>query len=570
MIKSALQIGKVTVCLQVFFLVLLLTGCSHNNSPISLYKSQLATLDSLIELRQQFQNIKEHDIRLLKEELHKRSSSTTKKYDINKDIQDLYRGYICDSLIFYIHENVRISKLLKDKNKTIESNISLATYLAKSGMYLEALVLMNSIDRNYVSGDLLPSYYWAYNIIYRQTAYITKDRIISKGVFSPLAKRYQDSLTTLVKSDSPMYYEAYLEKYIDEKRYIKALQLLKEQLREVKPGDKEYATIWYNIGDIKNMMGDKKGFFEAMLNSAIEDMKQGTKDHASLHRIARTLYGWDEVSRAAKYIQVCMEDAYFYNANLRSLQIAKTLPVVTQAYEKKNQSYIHSLHTKVIAIFILLFLCSTILALVIIQRNKLSRVQRHLKKSNEALNALSNKLYEANTHLNAVNKELVENNFIKESYVAHFIRLSSEYINRNEKYKLEINKMLRKGKIDDAIKMTMYINSDDSDLEEFYRNFDKAFLSIFPNFIEEYNKLMSEECTFLALDKNRSNMTLTSELRVFALIRLGFNDSATIAQMLRYSINTIYNIRSKAKNKASVPKDEFESYIMKIGVLSTE
>ena len=148
--------------------------------------------------------------------------------------------------------------------------------------------------------------------------------------------------------------------------------------------------------------------------------------------LARTLYDWDEVSRAASYIQICMEDVYFYNANLRSLQIAKTLPVVTQAYEKKNQSYIMSLRTKVVVIFLLLFFCVGILIVVVVQKNKLSRMHRKLQESNDSLNVLSHKLADANTHLNEVNNELVENNYIKENYVAHFIRLSSEYIGKNK------------------------------------------------------------------------------------------------------------------------------------------
>ena len=118
--------------------------------------------------------------------------------------------------------------------------------------------------------------------------------------------------------------------------------------------------------------------------------------------------------------------------------------------------------------------------------------------------------------------------------------------------------------------MTLGAGADDEDLEEFYANFDEAFLAIFPHFIEEYNKLMAPGNEVVLTDKQKERKTLTSELRVFALIRLGFTDSATIAQMLRYSINTIYNIRSKAKNKATVSKDSFEALIMRIGTLSTD
>lgn len=197
-------------------------------------------------------------------------------------------------------------------------------------------------------------------------------------------------------------------------------------------------------------------------------------------------------------------------------------------------------------------------------------MHRKLQESNDSLNVLSCKLTDANVHLNEINNELMENNYIKENYVAHFIRLSSEYIDKNQKFRLEVNKILRKGKIEEALRMTLGAGTDDEDLEEFYANFDEAFLAIFPHFIEEYNKLMAPGNEVVLTDKQKERKTLTSELRVFALIRLGFTDSATIAQMLRYSINTIYNIRSKAKNKATVSKDSFEALIMRIGTLSTD
>lgn len=553
-----------------FVMVTCLVGCTEHQSSISLYTKQLTTLDSLIELRLQFQAKKEQDIKNVKKKLSKLPALSPQRYELNKEIQQLYRGYICDSLIYYIYENIKLSKLLHDDARTLDSEMFLATYLAKSGMYLEALVLMDSIKRAEVSEDLLPSYYRAYNLIYRQIAYISKDKVLAEHVFSPSAKLYQDSLIAVVDSGSIVYYDVCMQKYIDEKKFDEALALSEERLSSMTPDDRENAGVWYNIGDMKYSMGDKNGFFEAMLNSAIKDMQLCIKDHASLHRIARTLYEWDEVSRAAGYIQICMEDIYFYNANLRSLQIAKTLPVVTQAYEKKNQTYITNLRTGVTVIFLLLFLCIGILVVVIVQKNKLSRMHCKLQESNDNLNALSSKLADANIHLNEINNELMENNYIKENYVAHFIRLSSEYIDKNQKFRLEVNKTLRKGKVEEALRMTLSAGVDDEDLEEFYANFDEAFLSIFPHFIEEYNKLMSEENQVVLTDRQKDRKTLTSELRVFALIRLGFRDSATIAQMLRYSINTIYNIRSKAKNKSVVSKDSFEVLIMKIGTLSAE
>ena len=196
-----------SICLcSLFSLVLFvmcLAGCTGQQSPISFYRKPLMTLDSLIALRPRFQAEKEQEIKAAKKKLGSLPASSPKRYELNKEIQQLYRGYICDSLIYYIYENIRLSRQLKDHEKTLESEMSLAVYLAKSGMYLEALVLMDSIKRADVNDELLDLYYRAYNLIYRQKAYISKDKVLAERVFAPLAKVYQDSLFAVVDSGLP-------------------------------------------------------------------------------------------------------------------------------------------------------------------------------------------------------------------------------------------------------------------------------------------------------------------------------------------------------------------------------
>ena len=207
-----------SICLcSLFSLVLFvmcLAGCTGQQSPISFYRKPLMTLDSLIALRPRFQAEKEQEIKAAKKKLGSLPASSPKRYELNKEIQQLYRGYICDSLIYYIYENIRLSRQLKDHEKTLESEMSLAVYLAKSGMYLEALVLMDSIKRADVNDELLDLYYRAYNLIYRQKAYISKDKVLAERVFAPLAKVYQDSLFAVVDSGSTIYYDVHIQKYI--------------------------------------------------------------------------------------------------------------------------------------------------------------------------------------------------------------------------------------------------------------------------------------------------------------------------------------------------------------------
>lgn len=474
---------------------------------------------------------------------------------------------MCDSLISYQHRNIELAKAMNDSYKVVESEIALATTQVKSGMYLEAMLQMNGIPRKDVPKDLEDRYYYVYYVIYRQIPNVTKDKILSQTLFTPASKLYQDSLLNVVTEGSDLYFDVHMDKYIDEKKYDEAFRLAQYRQSMSDPSDRDYATMLYNVGRIKQLTDDEDGFFEDNVRASIQDMIFCVKDHASLHQVVQYLYKHNDVLRAADYLQICMEDADFYNANLRSLQLAGTLPLVTQAYEKEIQANIRDLNLRFYLIIVVFMFALAILALVIIQKNKLAKVHKALSLSNKQLSGLTQELEVANNHLNKVNAKLIENDYIKECYVAHFIQLSSVYMDKNQKFKQEINKKLRQGNIEDALKLTLYGVGINEELEEFYQHFDEAFLSIFPNFIEEYNKLMTEANQIVLDDKQK---VLSSELRVFALIRLGFKDSSTIAGLLRYSVNTIYNIRSKAKNKAAVPKDTFESSIMNIGVVSAD
>jgi len=171
-------------------------------------------------------------------------------------------------------------------------------------------------------------------------------------------------------------------------------------------------------------------------------------------------------------------------------------------------------------------------------------------------------LSSANEKLSILNVQLDEANRIKEEYVAFFINQCSIYLERFERYKKLISKRLSVGQIDKLSEMVNNKKNVEMDLDELYQSFDKAFLRIYPNFIEEVNKLLKPE------ERYPSTNVLNTELRIFALIRLGINDSAQISDFLRYSLRTIYNYRSRVKAKSVIENDDFESKIMGIGSIS--
>ena len=86
-------------------------------------------------------------------------------------------------------------------------------------------------------------------------------------------------------------------------------------------------------------------------------------------------------------------------------------------------------------------------------------------------------------------------------------------------------------------------------------------MQLFPTFVEDFNTLLAEGEQIYP----KANERMSTELRIFALIRLGITDSVKIAQFLRYSVTTIYNYRTRVRNKALGERDEFETKVMQIG-----
>ena len=241
-----------------------------------------------------------------------------------------------------------------------------------------------------------------------------------------------------------------------------------------------------------------------------------------------------------------MSDANFYNARLRSIQISKSYPLIAGTYELEREQQQNKLELMLTIISILTLLLVITVVGIVIQIRKISRDRKHTLVLNEKLKHN--------------NESLAEANKIKEVYLGRFLSFCSAYIDKMEAYQRSLNKKAKDGNLEELYKMLKSKQFIEDELTEFYHDFDNAFLNIFPNFVEQFNALLLENERVVP----KQEEILTTELRIFALIRLGITDSQRIAEFLRYSITTIYNYRSKYRNKSIVPREEFESEIMKI------
>jgi type II secretory pathway pseudopilin PulG len=520
--------------------------------------SLLKVLDKTVDNHQIYSNQKEQKLNKLKD-LLKYTSTDLQKFEICAQLYDEYRSYKSDSALTYAREKLQIAEKLNDKPNLTNARLNLAAIMGINGLYKEAMDILNVINISQTP-ELKAYYFHIYRTIYGYMADYTVSSQ-EKIRYNSLTAAYRDSLLVVNAPSSATHIMVKSDQLIVRKQYDEALELLMNYYPTIKDDIHTKAIIAYSISSAylgKNVRDLEKRWLAI---SAIYDLQSATKEYISLRRLAFLLYEDGDVDRAYKYIRQSLEDALFCNARLRTYEISQMLPIIDKAYQNQTEARQKQLLISLVSISILSLFLLIAMVLVYRQMKKLSEARKELSFVNEQLNNLNHELSATNKQLKNTNETLIETNLIKEEYIGRYMDQCSLYIDKLDSYRRLLNKTAAAGKIQDllnAIKSKQFI---EDELELFYTNFDSTFLQLFPTFVEEFNSLLVDnEDTHL-----KQGELLNTELRIFALIRLGIKDSVKISHFLRYSLSTIYNYRTKLRNKAICPRNEFEDRVMQIG-----
>lgn len=516
-------------------------------------------LDRVIDSSVYFNQEKELKIKGLKEMLAE-DIPIEQEYHIVNSLINEYEKYTFDSTMLYIERSIMISESINNQNYIHESNIKLARILTLSGRYKESIDVLESIDEEKLNHDNLKFYLETYWKTYGELSFYSK---VSKTQlhYKQLYNNYTDSLLKYLNPESDQYLSIIETRYRDNRQLDDCEKINEKRFNKAKVGTKIYSLIAFERSLLYELKGDVENQKKFLILSAISDIRASVKDNASLTTLAKMLYNEGDIYKSHDYINFSFKDAEFYNSRLRFIGISNILPLITEAYEDSVNKQKTKLRNSLIVISILSILLLLTVIYIYTQVKKLARARNMLKTSNENLAQLNNEIKANNELLNSLNSQLSESNHVKEQYIGSFLGIWSNFIDKLNSYRKMVNKQIEDRKVAELHQITKSRKLIDDELNEFYENFDSTFLSIYPNFVEEFNKLL-ENGEQISIKQGE---LLNTELRIFALIRLGINDSTKIAGLLRYSVRTIYNYRVKIKNKAVVPRDDFEDYILRIG-----
>ncbi|MFV7233879.1 DUF6377 domain-containing protein [Flavobacterium sp. ZB4R12] len=522
------------------------------------FDSLLDQLDKTVNNYQAYSNKKENEINKLKG-LLKYTSTDLQKYAIYGKLYAEYKSYQSDSALIYARRSFQIAEKLNDVGKLNDARLNLASIMGTLGMYKEATDILNKININ-TTPDLKGYYFTVNSVVYGYMSDYAAS-LQEKEKYVLVTKKYRDSSLNFYKPQSSAYIMAKSSRLIDAGKLNETLHLLLNYFPNIAPNSPDRAVIAYIISQAYRAKKDSKQEKKWLTISAISDLQLAKKEYISLRSLAFLMYEEGDIDRAYKYIKRSLEDALFCNARLRTYEISKMLPIINEAYQKQNETNRLQLILFLISASILSVFLLAVLFLLFKQMKKLSKAKQDLSLANTKLSELNTELNTFNEKLNETNYTLTEANLLKEIYIGRYMDQCSDYIGKLDEYRRKLNVMATTGKMNDLISAVKSKQFIENELKEFYTNFDKTFLQLFPNFIQEFRALLiDDEVTQL-----KEGELLNTELRIFALIRLGIKDSAKISIFLRYSVSTIYNYRSQLKNKAAGPREEFEAKVMRIG-----
>ena len=517
----------------------------------------LREIDGIIKNRQTYGAEKEARIADLKKLLAE-ATSDEQRYGFCGRLFDEYRAYNLDSSFVYAQRKEELAHRMDKLDYLDDAAMNMAEVMGTTGMYKEALELLGQINKKTLPDYLYGYYYHLYRTIYGLMGdYAVTEKV--KKEYYRMTDLYRDSLLQVNASDSLGHVLVMADKCIVHAQYDEAIRMLMEYYNYPSLDDHSKTMRTYTLSEGYRLKGDKQGQKHYLALSAIADLKSAVKEYVSLRKLASLVYDEGDIDRAYNYLKCSLEDATLCNARLRTLEISQVFPIIDQAYQLKTKRQQQEMKVSLICISLLSVFLLVAIFFVYKQMKKVAAARREVVDTNTLLQELNEELHDSNSQLKEMNHTLSEANYIKEEYIGRYMDQCSTYLDKMDLYRRSLNKIAAAGRVEElykAIKSSQFL---DEELKEFYANFDMTFLQLFPNFVEEFNALLTEPM------QPKPGELLNTELRIFALIRLGITDSTKIAQFLRYSVTTIYNYRTRVRNKALGERDEFETKVMQIG-----
>lgn len=518
----------------IFFLIIWGNWVSAYGTDSLRYR--LGQLDAEIAKRGSYLARKDSVIRDLKNKLVAvPATDDERQFCLTSRIYQEYKSFQYDSAYHYASRSLYWAERLKDKDKILSANGNLLFCFFSGGAFKEAADIAGNVPLEGTSPAARGEFYALCTRLYSDMYnYARVDDLrlrYQKNIIS-----YRDSVLRLLPDTSYTYQEMRalfgLDLSVEER--IRACQ----HLMEIAGTRHQKAIITSNLASLYLLQKDTLQAMDYLVDAAVFDLQEGIMETTAKTELARCLYAMGDYNVANRYVHIALEEANFYNASHRIVSINAILPIIEEAYLATITGQRDNLKKYLMLVSLLSVVALAGILLIYWQKRKLKTAGRAIEQQSRTL------------------KELNE---IKDAYIMQAICAKSDYLDKTDAILKKADYRIRSKQFTDLNRIFGEFNLKE-ERKNLYLSFDQTFLMLFPSFIEEFNRLFEEKDRFQV----DGGPGLTTELRIFALIRLGITENEEIARFLNLSVNTIYTYKAKIKSKSLVPKEDFDEYIKRI------
>ena len=505
----------------VIFLSALLSLTAHGIDQAK-RAAALDSLDSSLAIRHEIEAGRQRYI----DSLVALQKNDTTRHCLIMEIGEAYTGFDNDSALVYFTSGVNLGA-----PENLPYRWKFASLLPLNGFFETAVNAFDSIDVAEVPDSLLASYYDSGRQMYSYIAAFFRAYPEVAAPYEKKALDMQAKLLTVLPRRSPEYRFNEAEYHFLNGRTEVARVLLEEVMENKGISSKMRARAAHHLSSLAKGDGDIDAYTYYLAISATADVQSATREVASLQELGSTVYAAGDIDRAYTYLSSALDNAVECGAPLRMIESSRSLPIIERAHTAnlaKTRRYVHYV---IVAMSVLVLVLIIVLFVLRHEMSKMKALQENLRAANTA----------------------------KEVYISQFLQLCSIYMDKLNQFCKIATRKLAAGQADELYRMTKSGKFVEEQSREFYEVFDNAFLHIYPNFVGQVNALLREDSQITLAPGEELN----TDLRILAFMRLGIEESARIAQILNYSLNTIYSYRNRLKARA-INRDTFEDDIMKI------
>jgi hypothetical protein len=527
--------------LFLFGFSLVINLISHSSFAQSASDSLLNQLNQVVKNQDDYVDAKQDRIDQYKAEQRSKGKDP---FASNLKIYDEYKSFIYDSAFSYARHLQAIAYKQNDPAKIAYSKIKLGFVLVSSGLFKETLDTLYTVRSAMLPDSVRAEFYYLMARTHYDLCDFDADDFYSIR-YTTLGHAYIDSAMVLLSPQSSQYLLMSGLKNVRQHNMKGAQSDFERMIGDFHLSDTDFAVAASTLSFIYKFGGEPELSKAMLIRAAIADIRSCTKETLATLNLADMLYKEGDIENAYTYVKIALDDANFYGARHRKIQVAAVFPII----EGQQLSMVESrrkmllLYSSVITV---LSLITIVFAVIIYKQFK------NLREAKRIISAANDTLTETNHQLSDANK-------IKEEYIWYYFNTTADYINKLDSLKKSMDMKLMTKKMED-LRFTVDSINIKKERDDLYHNFDKVFLKLFPDFVTVFNSFFKEEDKVHPKDDH----LLNTELRIFALIRMGIHDHEKIAKILDYSVTTIYTYKTRIRSKSILPNEEFDRQIMNI------